>query len=174
MRLIAGHDGGSADVTSVRHRAPAAKDKAPTYSVSYVNSFTSNLRPFACMMLNIQPFQVDGVSRRPSVLHKCANPACSSLFRSLSRGKLFLLATDASAVMASGIAPSIRRGRSVRQIERYWLCDGCSSLCTLTFERGRGMVTVPLPARKTSQPGLHLMQTQPTAKAYRPVLKGAL
>lgn len=159
-------------MTSVRHRAPAAKDQVPTYSVSYVNSLTSNLRPPACIMINIQPLQVDGVSRRPSVLHKCANSACSSLFRSLSRGKLFLLDTGGPAAAASGIAPSNRQGRSVRHIERYWLCDGCSSLCTLTFERGRGMVTVPLPVRKTSQPGLHLMQSN--AKVSWPELKGGL
>ena len=28
------------------------------------------------------------------MLHKCANPACPSLFRSLSLGKLFVLETD--------------------------------------------------------------------------------
>jgi hypothetical protein len=108
------------------------------------------------------------------MLHKCANPACPSLFRSLSLGKLFLLDTDSSAAGASGIAPQIRRGQSVRQTERYWLCDGCSSLLTLTFERGRGMVTVPLLARNTPGPVLHLTQVQPTVKMYRAELKGAL
>jgi hypothetical protein len=83
------------------------------------------------------------------VLHKCANPACSTLFRSLSRGKLFLLDRDTSAPLPSGVAPAFRGGRPGRLMERYWLCDSCSSLLTLTFERGRGMVTVPLPARNT-------------------------
>jgi hypothetical protein len=112
------------------------------------------------------------------VLHKCANPACSSLFRSLSVGKLFLLDTesdtDSSAAGASRIASAIRRSRSVRQMERYWLCDGCASLLTLTFERGRGMVTVPLLTRNAPGPALHLTQARPTIKMYRPELKGAL
>ncbi len=124
-------------------------------------------------MAAIQPIQVEASSRRPSVLHKCANPACPSLFRSLSRGKLFLLDSDISAPVESGIGPRIRRGKSVRQMERYWLCDSCSSLLTLTFERGRGMVTVPLPATNTPGPVLHLRQVQPTLKMYRAELKGA-
>ena len=101
------------------------------------------------------------------MLHKCANPVCPSLFRRLSQGKLFLLETDSSAAMLSGTAPESRRGRSARTVERYWLCDGCSSVLTLTFERGRGMVTVPLPGRSTQMPGGHLAQMQPTSKGYR-------
>jgi hypothetical protein len=62
----------------------------------------------------------------------------------------------------------------VRQMERYWLCDACCSRFTLTFERGRGMITVPLPARTTPVPGAHLRQMQPTLKVYRAELKGAL
>lgn len=103
------------------------------------------------------------------MLHKCANPACSHLFRSLSRGKLFLLHMEASRIPSAN-----RRERPTGQMERFWLCDGCSSQLTLTFERGRGMVTVPLPARNTATPALHLRLVQPTVKAYRAELKGAL
>ena len=53
------------------------------------------------------------------MLHKCANPACPSLFRSLNLGKLFLLDTDSFVAGASGTSPVNRRGRSVRQVERY-------------------------------------------------------
>jgi hypothetical protein len=106
------------------------------------------------------------------MLHKCANPACSSLFRSLGRGKLFLLDRDPAPV-ASGVASTNSRKRSGRQIERYWLCDGCSSLLTLTFDRGRGMITLPLLARNTPAHPQHLRQMQP-AKTHRAELKGAL
>ena len=106
------------------------------------------------------------------MLHKCANPACSSLFRSLGRGKLFLLDRDPAPV-ASGVASTNSRKRSGRQIERYWLCDGCSSLLTLTFDRGRGMITLPLLARNTPAPPQHLRQMQP-AKTHRAELKGEL
>jgi hypothetical protein len=30
-------------------------------------------------------------------------------------------------------------------VEHYWLCDACSPYVTLTFEKERGIVTVPLP-----------------------------
>lgn len=106
------------------------------------------------------------------MLHKCANPACSSLFRSLSRGKLFLVDIDRSAAVAPRSAPAIRARRSAHRVERYWLCDGCCSHITLTFERDRGLVTVPLPVRDTSAPALHLSQMLSTVPVYR--AKGAL
>ena len=94
------------------------------------------------------------------MLHKCANPACTSLCRSLSVGKLFLLETDYGEELTPAVAPRSRRHRSLRRMERYWLCDACSALLTLTFERGRGMVTVPLPARNRAVPAVHLSGMQ--------------
>jgi hypothetical protein len=108
------------------------------------------------------------------MLHKCANPACPNLFRSLSRGKLFLLHIDGFVARASRLAFAKRGGRPVGRMERFWLCDGCSPQLTLTFERGRGMVTVPLPARKTSEPVLHLSRMQQTARTYRAESRGDL
>ena len=108
------------------------------------------------------------------MLHKCANPACTSLFRSLSMGKLFLLETDYGEGLTPAIVPRSRRDRSLRRMERYWLCDGCSALLTLTFERGRGMVTVPLPARNSPVPALHLTKMQGTMSSSPRELKGAL
>ena len=112
------------------------------------------------------------------MLHKCANPACSNRFRSLRRGKLFLLHMDAAASGASRLeaanpAPH-RRERPAGQFERFWLCDACASLLTLTFERGRGMVTVPLPAGNTPAQTLHLSLLQPAVKPYGAEWKGAL
>ncbi len=108
------------------------------------------------------------------MLHKCANPACSNLFLSLSLGKLFLLDTEDSALAGPRSGRAIRRGRSLRRLDRYWLCDACCAVLTLTFERGRGMITVPLPARNTFPLTAHLTQTQPIVKVCRAELKGAL
>jgi hypothetical protein len=83
------------------------------------------------------------------VLHKCANPVCPSQFRNLSLGKLFLVETDRWAARTDGAVNGSRRRLCTRQVERYWLCDCCCLVLTLTFERGRGMVTVPLPASNT-------------------------
>ncbi len=108
------------------------------------------------------------------MLHKCANSVCPTLFRSLSVGKLFLLETDDGEGLTHDIDPRSRRERSVRRLERYWLCDGCASVLTLTFERGRGMVTVPLPARDRIVTAVHLTQMPRTMTAYPRALKGVL
>lgn len=44
-----------------------------------------------------------------------------------------------------GAPTSVRRSRSCRRVEHYWLCDACSPYVTLTFDQERGVVTVPLP-----------------------------
>jgi hypothetical protein len=81
--------------------------------------------------------------RRYRVLHKCANPTCPNPFRKLSHGKLFLVETPP----LEGLATSTRtRGPSSPRIEYYWLCDQCAFALTLSYEKGRGVVAVPLPA----------------------------
>jgi hypothetical protein len=47
--------------------------------------------------------------------------------------------------MRLGACTSRRKG-FVRQVERFWLCDRCSSSVTIAYAKGRGIVTVPLPA----------------------------
>jgi hypothetical protein len=86
------------------------------------------------------------------MLHKCANPACSNVFRRLSEGKLFQVETEYLEPPSPGKSGPARNPRSARRVEHYWLCNECSSFLTLTFDRGQGMITVPLPAasgRKT-------------------------
>ena len=85
------------------------------------------------------------------MLHKCANPACSNPFRRLSQGKLFQVETDDFEASSSRQSTPQRRMRTARR-EHYWLCDQCSSLLTLTFEEGRGMITVPLPQAAGKKP----------------------
>ena len=109
------------------------------------------------------------------MLYKCANPDCPSIFRRLSQGKLFVVELDNSTA-ASGITSANRRARSARRLERYWLCDCCSSLLTVSFERGRGVVTVPIRPGNTHVPGLHLRSISQAMKPFgvQPELKGVL
>ena len=76
------------------------------------------------------------------MLHKCANPSCENAFLKLTQGKLFLVETDQA--YARGL--SIVSKRTQRRIEHYWLCDACAPVLTLAYERGRGIVAVPLTA----------------------------
>jgi hypothetical protein len=77
------------------------------------------------------------------MLSKCANPDCSAHFHYLREGKLFQI--DARAfVGADEVSPK----KPVQRVEYFWLCGSCAESMTLGFERGKGVITIPL-----SQPG---------------------
>lgn len=76
------------------------------------------------------------------MLHKCANPACPNPFRKLSQGKLFLVEAQAPEMKVRRRANE--RGQPSPRTEYYWLCDQCAFGLTLSYEAGRGVITVPL------------------------------
>jgi len=80
------------------------------------------------------------------MLHKCANPDCVRPFRKLTEGKLFLIEINGSGQTAGW------DGQTPHRIEHFWLCQQCASVLTLSFEKGRGMVTVPLPESVRKRP----------------------
>ena len=86
-----------------------------------------------------------------AMLNRCANPECRTRFRKLEDGKLFLLEAEATAGEGAE-----RRGesRTERRLEHYWLCDPCSSVLTLSFERERGVVVVPLTPASWKKPAV--------------------
>jgi hypothetical protein len=86
------------------------------------------------------PLTQIGISEASPVLHKCANPACLVPFRKLRQGKLFLV--EKESVEESTLRRA-HRGQSANRIEYYWLCDQCAFALTLSYEKGRGVVTVP-------------------------------
>lgn len=99
------------------------------------------------------------------MLQKCANSACSNRFRQLNSGKLFQVETQLFPVSVSRQMTTKRRTRFPRRVEHYWLCDPCSLLLTLTFEKGRGVITVPLPtAIGKGVPGSYLTELQAAAQ----------
>ena len=78
------------------------------------------------------------------MLYKCANESCNAPFRRLREGKLFQVETEFVGGHHTS-PPAVRKGRPIRRVEHYWLCDACSPFVTLTFDRTRGVITVPLP-----------------------------
>jgi len=90
------------------------------------------------------------------MLHKCANQSCSNRFLRLTSGKLFQVEIDSLQLPHAAGQESTARRRPSRQIEHYWLCDSCSQVLTLTYERGRGICAIPLPdpARKKPSDGV--------------------
>jgi hypothetical protein len=77
------------------------------------------------------------------MLFKCANEACHTPFRRLREGKLFQVETEYFSRRAPSSAA--RKPRPWRRVEHYWLCDACAPYVTLTFDKERGVITVPLP-----------------------------
>lgn len=63
------------------------------------------------------------------MLTKCANPECANPFRYLRGGRLFRLAVESPA--------SSLGGKPTRRIERFWLCDSCSTYLTLVAHSRR-------------------------------------
>ncbi len=67
------------------------------------------------------------------MLSKCANPACFTMFRYLSEGKLYLV--DSKAALARHRAPAELKyaGRSCTH-EYLWLCSSCSRDMTIQID----------------------------------------
>ena len=78
------------------------------------------------------------------MLHKCANPACTTTFRYLREGKMFYVETEVFAAPDPAY-PATERKKGSRRVEHYWLCDECCVHITLTFDTHKGVLTVPLP-----------------------------
>jgi hypothetical protein len=73
------------------------------------------------------------------MLSKCANPPCRSSFRYLHQGKLYRFEIEL-VDKTRGPLSSIRRSHH----EYFWLCDACSSVMTLSYDRDTGVRPIPL------------------------------
>jgi hypothetical protein len=78
-----------------------------------------------------------------SMLSKCANPSCTTPFHYLRDGKLFQIDTSVSSPQSGGLE-LVAEPNQPHRIEFFWLCAECSSTMTLAFQRGKGVVMVPL------------------------------
>jgi hypothetical protein len=67
------------------------------------------------------------------MLCKCANPTCSTTFRYLSEGKVYLIDSKAAAVRHGARAGSKYAGKSCIY-EYFWLCSSCSRDMTIQID----------------------------------------
>jgi hypothetical protein len=72
------------------------------------------------------------------MLAKCANPSCTTPFHYLHDGRLFQMETGLGGRQAVGDKKPAHR------IEYFWLCHQCATDWTLAYERGKGVIAVPL------------------------------
>ena len=75
------------------------------------------------------------------MLAKCANATCSTPFRRMSEGKLFMVESNGRQEDENDST----RKKAPHRIEYFWLCDSCAAMLTLIFDSRNGISTVPLP-----------------------------
>ncbi len=87
------------------------------------------------------------------MLSKCSNPDCSTPFKYLGSGKLFLL-DDANASPQKELV-----------FKAHWLCNACSAEYKVVAQNG-GAVVVPLtdPATRTEQLMQRSLRSQKSSK----------
>lgn len=67
------------------------------------------------------------------MLSKCANPACSTTFRYLREGKLFLIESEAGPARGRPTAALQNPGKA-RGIDYVWLCSSCCRDLTVSLD----------------------------------------
>ncbi len=75
------------------------------------------------------------------MLSKCANPACSTPFQYLRDGKLYQIEVGETAERGLHLVSR----KPARRVEHFWLCGACARSMTLAYQRGKGVITLPLP-----------------------------
>lgn len=80
------------------------------------------------------------------MVSKCANPACSAPFHYFREGKLFQVDTTGTDLRQQG--QHLVTSKPPHRVEHYWLCGACSATMTLSYDPGKGVFTVPIPAAR--------------------------
>ncbi len=81
---------------------------------------------------------VRGTPLYQSVHPKCANPACPTAFHWLGGGKFFRFRPEQPPANPSD--PAAQSPTGTHGVKHYWLCEPCSHLYTLVFDREHGVV----------------------------------
>jgi hypothetical protein len=91
-----------------------------------------------------------GITLRKNVHPKCTNPACPTGFHWLIGGKFFRFGEKHCETCAG--KSSEEQKCSGRYVKHFWLCEQCSSIFTLAYDEGSGVMLKPrcaeLPAKE--------------------------
>jgi hypothetical protein len=79
-----------------------------------------------------------GAALFQNVRPKCANPACPTEFHQIGGGKFFRFRFDPDAKNQSDLAAGWSGHLSY--VKHFWLCERCSSIFTLVYEKDSGVV----------------------------------
>ncbi len=79
-----------------------------------------------------------GAALFQNVRPKCANPACPAEFHWIGGGKFFRFRFDPEAKNQSEFAAD--SSGHLSHVKHFWLCEHCSSIFTLAYEKDSGVV----------------------------------
>jgi hypothetical protein len=90
-----------------------------------------------------------------SMVSKCANPACPTLFHYLREGKVFRVEVEVTPAAVPEDTPELPNRNKVpflvknrkpnRKVEHFWLCGPCSQTMNLIFDKDLGITVIPKP-----------------------------
>jgi len=81
------------------------------------------------------------------MVSKCANPLCSTPFRTLREGRLVVLHLRRPVLKGTSAEAD------TKDFEPFWLCQECCDRFTLLVKPGRECVCVPKPSIASDSPG---------------------
>lgn len=82
--------------------------------------------------------EMKGAALFQNVRPKCANPACPAEFHWIGGGKFFRFRFDPDAKNENEFAAGSPGHLS--HVKHFWLCEGCSRIFTLVYEKDSGVV----------------------------------
>ena len=83
---------------------------------------------------------VKGTPLYQSLHPKCANPACPTAFHWTSGGKFFRFRPNADSATGNNLPPDSQSGTGIHGVRHYWLCELCSSVFTLMYDKEQGVL----------------------------------
>ncbi|MGB0036858.1 MAG: hypothetical protein WBP79_15420, partial [Candidatus Acidiferrales bacterium] len=81
---------------------------------------------------------IKGLPLHQNLHPKCANPACPTAFHWLEGGKFFRFRPDETAEIPSASSADLHGGSHA--VKHFWLCEHCSRIFTLVYQRETGVV----------------------------------
>jgi len=87
------------------------------------------------------------------MVHKCANPGCSSEFLHAGRGRLFSYEIRHPHAPCRDVPSAICEKKPSHATVCFWLCERCSPHFTLQFtsEAGLSVLALPEVSQRSSQ-----------------------
>jgi len=79
-----------------------------------------------------------GAALFQNVRPKCANPACAAEFHWIGGGKFFRFRFDPDAKNQNDFAAG--SSGHLSHVKHFWLCERCSGIFTLVYEKDSGVV----------------------------------